>query len=433
MEETLAFVMAGGQGERLRPLTDVRAKPAVPFGGIFRIIDFTLSNCVNSGVRRMYVLTQYKSYSLSNHLKTGWNMLSRRFDHFIDEVPAQQQLGNNWYQGTADAIRQNMNFIEQKQPRFVLILSGDHIYKMDYRLLQNYHHDRRASLTVACVRVRADEASENFGVMEVDADGRIVGFEEKPKEPKTIPGTDECLASMGIYLFDADFLQKSLANDLADFGKHVIPLLLKEGMPVYAYDFTARNKFPEWEYVTRDGVWQKELVPVASDCDYWRDVGTLEQYWLANLDLVQPAPRFNVYSERFALFCAPHYFPPAKFVHEIPGRTGAAINSMVADGVIVSGATVRNSVLGCGVYVHSHALIENSVLLGGSLRAGIVTETDIGRGCRVRNTIIDKNVRLSEHTSVGYDRAEDEKRGLKTVPIRGGHDHITVIEKDFAL
>jgi glucose-1-phosphate adenylyltransferase len=402
MEETLAFVMAGGQGERLRPLTDVRAKPAVPFGGIFRIIDITLSNCVNSGVRRIYVLTQYKSYSLSNHLKTGWNMLSRRFDQFIDEVPAQQQLGGNWYQGTADAIRQNMNFVEQKQPRLVLILSGDHIYKMDYRLLRSYHNDKGAGLTVACVRVPSHEAKEN-------------------------------LASMGIYLFDANFLRISLDNDLPDFGKDIIPLLIQHGMAVYAYDFTSRNKFPEWEYITREGVRKKELAPVASDCDYWRDVGTLEQYWQANLDLVQPAPRFNVYGERFALFSAPHHFPPAKFVHDIPGQTGTAVNSIVADGVIVSGATVRNSVLGCGIYLHIHALVESSVLFGGSLRGGIITETDIGRYCRVRNAIIDKNVRLSDHTSIGYDRDDDERRGMKTVPIADGSDHIVVVPKDFVI
>jgi glucose-1-phosphate adenylyltransferase len=433
VQETLAFVMAGGQGERLRPLTDVRAKPAVPFGGIFRIIDFTLSNCVNSGLRRIYILTQYKSYSLSNHLKTGWNMLSRRFDQFIDEVPAQQQLGNSWYQGTADAIRQNMHFLEQTRPRLVLILSGDHIYKMDYRLLRKYHNDKGACLTVGCVRVPAHEAKENLGVMEVDADGRIVSFEEKPKEPKTIPGANECLASMGIYLFDADFLQKALANDLLDFGKHVIPLLLEQGTALYAYDFTRRNRFEEWEYITLDGVRKKELVPVASDCSYWRDVGTLEQYWLANLDLVQPAPKFNVYGERFPLFSSPDHFPPAKFVHEIPGRTGVAINSIVADGVIVSGATVRNSVLGCGIYLHSYASVDNSVLLGGVMHGGLITETNIGRGCRVRNAIIDKNVRLSANTSIGYDRAADEARGLKTVPISGGDGHIVVVPKDFAL
>ncbi len=433
MEETLAFVMAGGQGERLRPLTDVRAKPAVPFGGSYRIIDFTLSNCVNSGIRRIYVLTQYKSHSLSSHLKAGWNMFSRRLDQFIDEIPAQQQLGNSWYQGTADAIRQNMHLLEQKGPRMVLILSGDHIYKMDYRMLRSHHDNRHASLTVACVRLPAEEAKDSLGVMEVDADGRIVGFEEKPREPKTIPGTSDCLASMGIYLFDADCLQKALANNLLDFAKQVIPLMLQHGTAVYAYDFTRHNKFAEWEYITHDGVRRKELVAVASDCDYWRDVGTLEQYWLANLDLVQPAPKFNLYGERFALFTAPGHFPPAKFVHESPGRTGIAVNSIVADGVIVSGATVRSSVLGCGVYLHSHALVEKSVLFGGALRGGIITETDIGRGCRIRNAIIDKNVKLSENTSIGYNRADDEKRGLKTVPLSGGSDHIVVVPKDFSM
>lgn len=433
MDDTLTFVMAGGQGERLRPLTDVRAKPAVPFGGIFRIIDFTLSNCVNSGLRRIFVLTQYKSYSLSNHLKTGWNMLSSRLDQFIDEVPAQQQLGSSWYKGTADAIRQNTNFIEAKRPRLVLILSGDHVYKMDYRLLRAFHDERGAALTVACLRLPAEEAAGNFGVMEVDEEGRIVGFEEKPKEPKRIPGTDDCLASMGIYLFETDALRGALDSDHLDFGKDVIPMLIARGAPVFAYDFTSRNVIPEWEFVKLEGIRRKVLVPRASDSDYWRDVGTLEQYWLANLDLVKPHPKFNVYGERFSLFSAPGHFPPAKFVHEIPGRTGVAVNSIVADGVIVSGATVRESVLGSGVYVHSWAMIERSVLLGGAIRGGILTETSIGRRCRIRNAIIDKNVHLSENVSIGYDRDEDERRGLKTVPITGSSEHIVVIPKDFVL
>jgi len=433
MDDTLAFVMAGGQGERLRPLTDVRAKPAVPFGGIFRIIDFTLSNCVNSGVRRVYVLTQYKSYSLSNHLKTGWNMLSPRLGQFIDEVPAQQQLGSSWYKGTADAIRQNANFIEDKRPRLVFVLSGDHVYKMDYRLLRAFHDERSACLTVACVRLPAEEARGSFGVMEVDEDGRIVGFEEKPAEPKTIPGTSDCLASMGIYLFDAQCLTKALDNDLPDFGKDVIPMLLRQGSAVFAYDFSQRNAIPEWEFLKHEGVRRKELVPRGSDSDYWRDVGTLEQYWLANLDLVQPKPRFNVYGESFPLYSAPGHFPPAKFVHEIPGRTGTAVNSIVTDGVIVSGAVVRESVLGSGLYLHSWALVERSVLLGGALRGGVLTETTIGRRCRVRNAIIDKNVHLAENTSIGYDRDEDERRGLKTVPITGSNDYIVVVPKEAVL
>jgi glucose-1-phosphate adenylyltransferase len=286
---------------------------------------------------------------------------------------------------------------------------------------------------VACVRLPADEARGNFGVMEVDDEGRIVGFEEKPKEPKTIPGTSDCLASMGIYLFEADCLRAALDNDLLDFGKDIIPMLIRQGTPVFAYDFTRRNTIPEWEFVRHEGVRQKELVPKASDSDYWRDVGTLEQYWLANLDLVQPRPRFNVYGEQFPLYSAPGHFPPAKFVHEMPGRTGLAVNSIVTDGVIVSGATVRESVLGSGVYVHSWATIEKSVLLGGALRGGTLTETSIGRHCRVRNAIIDKNVHLSENTSIGYDRAEDDRRGLKTAPITGSGEHIVVVPKDFCL
>jgi len=433
MEETLAFVMAGGHGVRLKPLTDVRAKPAVPFGGKYRIIDFTLSNCLNSGIRRIYVLTQYKSHSLSNHLKIGWNLFSRRLDQFIDEVPAQQQLGNNWYQGTADAIRQNMHFLEHRPRRLALILSGDHIYKMDYRLLQKYHVDKKASLTIACFRVPAAEAKGNFGVMEADAEGRIVGFEEKPDKPKTIPGTTDCLASMGIYLFDPGFLHKSLANDQSDFGRDIIPFLIRQGTAVYAYDYVMNNKFPEWEYITEDGVRKKEFVPVASDCNYWRDVGTLEQYWQANLDLVQPSPKFNVYSERFALYSSPSHFPAAKFVHESPGRTGMAFNSIIADGVIVSGAVVRNSVIGCGVCLHSYSTVENSVLFGGAMHGGLITQTDIGRNCRIRNAIIDKNVRLPQNTTIGYDRAEDEKHGFKTVPVFGGSDYIVVVPKNFSM
>jgi glucose-1-phosphate adenylyltransferase len=433
MAETVVYVMAGGQGERLRPLTDVRAKPAVPFGGIFRIIDFTLSNCLNSGLRRIYVLTQYKSYSLSNHLKTGWNMLSRRMDQFIDEVPAQQQLGGSWYQGTADAIRQNVSFVREGMTRRVLVLSGDHVYKMDYGLLRAFHVAKKARLTVACIRMPAEEAAGIFGVMEVDEEERIVGFEEKPLVPKTIPGTNECLASMGVYLFEADCLLRSVTGDLLDFGRDVIPMLVRQGEPVYAYDFKERNRFPEYEYAPFEGVRKMELVPVASDCTYWRDVGTLEQYWQANLDLVKPAPKFNVYGQRFPIFSSTDNFPPAKFVHEEPGRTGMAVNSIVADGVIVSGATVRSSIIGCGTYLHSYSVVETSVLFGGSLHGGYITETDIGRHCRIRNAIIDKNVRLSEGISIGYDRADDERRGLTTVPIAGGADYIVVIPKDAVL
>lgn len=431
--DMFAVVMAGGMGERLKPLTDVRAKPAVPFGGIYRIIDFTLSNCINSEVRRICVLTQYKSHSLSNHLKMGWNFLSRRLDQFMDEIPAQMQMGSSWYKGTADAIRQNMSFIEEMAPRLVLILSGDHIYKMDYRQMARFHDDHRAALTISCIRVPVEQAKGAYGVLEVDKSSRIVGFEEKPQNPKCIPGTNECLASMGIYTFGYQALRDSLNNSLEDFGKHIIPSMIAEGKPVYAFDFTINNRIEEYEYTARDGFRAKQLVPRSSDSDYWRDVGTLDAYWSANLDLVTASPKFNLYGEKWSIFSCPSHFPPAKFVHEEPGRTGSAINSFVADGVILSGATVRQSVLGSGIYVHSYTTIETSVLMGGTIRGGIITETSIGRRCRIRNAIIDKNVRLSEGTVIGHDRGEDEKRGLKTQSIGGTDDYIVVVPKDYVI
>ncbi len=427
--DVLAVVMAGGMGERLRPLTDVRAKPAVPFGGIYRIIDFTLSNCINSGVRQIYVLTQYKSYSLSNHLGSGWDFLPRRLDQFVDEIPAQMQLGDAWYKGTADAIRQNVGFIRRTAPRLVLVLSGDHIYKMDYAAMCRFHDEKKAALTVSVVRVPAEVARGAYGVLEVDADYRIVGFEEKPARPKTLPGTDDCLASMGIYAFSTDVLRASLENDFEDFGKHVIPALVSSGQAVYAYDFTTLNTLSDFEYTSRDGYRAKHMVQRSSDSDYWRDVGTLDSLWSANLDLVATSPRFNLYGERWPIFNCPQHFPPAKFVHEMPGRVGQALNSVVSDGVIVSGGTVRHSVVGPGTHINSFALVESSVLMGGDLHGGLVKETSIGRACRVRNAIVDKSVTLSEGTVIGYDRAEDELRGLKTQTIAGTDDYVVVVGK----
>lgn len=432
-DQMLAVVMAGGMGERLKPLTDVRAKPAVPFGGLFRIIDFTLSNCINSEVSQIFVLTQYKSHSLTNHLKSGWSFLSRRRDQFIDEIPAQMQLGHSWYRGTADAIRQNISFIEETRPKHVAILSGDHIYKMDYRLMRRFHVERGAALTVAVLRVPVEQARGQYGVLEVDDQQRIVGFEEKPANPKAIPGTDMCLASMGIYIFDEVALRKNLDNDLQDFGKHIIPKMIAEGQTVCAWDFSVNNKIEEYEVKLKDGHRAKTLAARASDSDYWRDVGTLDQLWLANLDLVAAQPKFNLYGEQWAIFNSPVHFPPAKFVHEVHGRTGMAVNSIVSPGVIISGGRVRFSVLGPGIYVHSYALIENSVLMGGDLRGGVITETAIGRSSKIRNAIIDKNVKLSAGTVIGYDRADDEKRGLKIQLIAGTNDYIAVVPKDFSM
>lgn len=429
----VAVIMAGGMGERLRPLTDVRAKPAVPFGGVYRIIDFSLTNCINSNIRRIFVLTQYKSHSLGNHLKAGWNFLSRRLGQFIDEVPAQMQMGEQWYKGTADAIRQNMSLIERADPERVLVLSGDHIYKMDYRQMERFHETRGACVTVGAVRVDVEQARGNYGVLQVDDAGRVVGFEEKPEQPQVIAGTRQCYASMGVYMFEADCLPECLRHHRDDFGRDIIPAMVEANRPVYAYDFMEQNHIAEYEYVTRDGARTRELVQRGSDSDYWRDVGTIDQFWLANLDLVAPKPRFNLYGEKWPLFNNPQHFPPAKFVHEADGRVGTAVNSIIADGVIISGAQVRNCVMSAGVYVHSYGLIENSVLFGGSLSGGSRIETSIGRGCRVRNAIIDKNVMLSPGTVIGHDRADDERRGLWTHTMPGTDEYIVVVPKWYSL
>jgi glucose-1-phosphate adenylyltransferase len=431
-DRTLAVIMAGGMGERLRPLTDVRAKPAVPFGAIFRIIDFTLSNCINSEIRQILVLTQYKSRSLSRHLSTGFNFLSQRLDEFIEEIPAQMQRGDQWYKGTADAIRQNLHFINSIACDHVLVLAGDHIYKMDYRRLLRYHLDRGAEMTVSVIRVPASMASKQYGVLEVGENGRIVGFEEKPENPKCIPGTSDCMASMGIYIFRNDSLHKWLDNNLVDFGKDVIPAMVAAGEPVYGFDFSTMNWIEDFVVIAKDGARVKELRPT-EDSGYWRDVGTLDSYWQANIDLVSAKPPFSLYGERWPFFRTPTFFPPAKFVHEAGTRTGMAVNSIVAEGVIVSGALVRASVLGAGTVLHSHSLVEHSVLFGGTIHKDRVLETSIGRYCRLRNAILDRNVTLNEGTLIGYDRRQDEARGLKTQSIPNTHDYVVAVARGSVL
>ena len=431
-KRTLAVIMAGGMGERLRPLTDVRAKPAVPFGAIFRIIDFTLSNCINSEIRQILVLTQYKSHSLSRHLTQGFNFLPPRLDEFVEEIPAQMQLGNQWYKGTADAIRQNLSFINNIAADNLLILAGDHIYKMDYRLLRDFHQEQKAALTVSVIRVPASVAAGQYGVLEVDETGRIVGFEEKPKEPKCLPGTTDCLASMGIYIFENAALHRWLDNDLLDFGKDVIPAMVRAGEPVYAFDFSTRNQIQDYVAVMRGDKRMKEL-RLTDDCGYWRDVGTLDSFWQANIDLVSVKPPLSLYGEAWPFFRSPTFFPPAKFVHEEGGRTGMAVRSIVAEGVIISGGLVRASVLSGGTIVHSHALVEYSVLFGGQLHKDRVLETSIGRHCKVRNAIIDRNVTLHEGTVIGYNREDDERRGLKTCTIAGTSDYVVAVGRDTVL
>jgi glucose-1-phosphate adenylyltransferase len=431
-QRTLAVIMAGGMGERLRPLTDARAKPAVPFGAIYRIIDFTLSNCINSELRQILVLTQYKSHSLSRHLRLGFNFLSPRLDEFIEEVPAQMQLGSHWYKGTADALRQNLGFIDSIAADSVLILAGDHIYKMDYRRLRQFHQDRGAKVTVSVIRVPATLAAGQYGVLELDGDGRIKGFEEKPEHPACLPGTGDCLASMGIYLFENEALHRWLDNDLLDFGRDVIPAMVRAGEPVYAFDFTTLNQIEDYVVVSRGGNRIKTLRPT-EEAGYWRDVGTLDSFWQANLDLVQVRPPFSLYGERWPIFHSPTFFPPAKFVHEEATRTGMAVRSIVAEGVIISGGLVRSSVVGAGTFVQSYALVESSVIFGGTVHRELVQETSIGRHCRIRNAILDRHVTLQEGTVIGYDRAEDERRGLKTVEIPGTGDYVVGVARDTVL
>jgi glucose-1-phosphate adenylyltransferase len=431
-QRILAVVMAGGMGERLRPLTEIRTKPAVPFGAIYRIIDFTLSNCINSDVRQILVLTQYKSHSLSRHLTQGFSFLSPRLDEFIEEVPAQMQSGNHWYKGTADAIRQNLHFIDSVSADHVLILAGDHIYKMDYRLLHKFHDDHEARLTVSVIRVPAAEAAGQFGVLEVDGRGRIIGFEEKPEHPKCIPGTTDCLASMGIYMFENQALHHWLDNDLLDFGKDVIPGMVAADEPVYAFDFSALNQIEDYIVESTKDQRVKRLC-LTEDAGYWRDVGTLDSFWQANLDLVAVKPAFSLYGERWPIFRAPTFFPPAKFVHEEEHRTGMAVRSIVAEGVVISGGLVRNSVVGAGTFIQSYALVESSVIFGGEVHRELVLETSIGRHCKIRNAILDRHVTLREGTVIGYDRRDDERRGLKTANIAGTDGYVVAVARDTVL
>ncbi len=386
---TFAVVLAGGRGSRLHQLTNWRAKPAVPFGGKFRIIDFTLSNCVNSGVRRIGVATQYKSQSLIRHLQLGWSFLDGRLGEFIEIMPAQQQLNESqWYRGTADAVFQNLREIRHARPEYVLVLSGDHIYRMDYGRILAAHVENAADLTVACIEVPIAEARD-FGVMAVDAEQRIASFEEKPKEPTPMPGRpDTALASMGIYVFNARFLFEQLQRDADDprsshdFGKDVIPHCVKR------YRTFAQN-FAQ-SHVGDPG---KE--------PYWRDVGTLDAYWEANMDLVQVTPHLNLYDDNWPIWTWQPQSPPGKFVFDDDDRRGMAVDSMVSGGCIISGAIVRRSMLFSSVVIHSYSLIEDSIVL---------PNVKIGRSCILKKCIIDKNCNIPEGTQIGVDPVADRKR-----------------------
>lgn len=418
MRDTLAFIMAGGRGERLMPLTSDRAKPAVPFGGIYRLIDFTLSNCVNSELYKIVVLPQYKSQSLTEHLENGWNIFSSKLGHFLKTVPPQQRVGLDWYRGTADSIRQNLYLIERTRPKFILILSGDHIYKMDYGLFLKYHKEKDADLTISLLEVEADQA-RLFGVSVVDDEYRISAFQEKPlKDAKTIPGdATKVLASMGIYLFRTEALVEILNTIKGDdFGSDIIPNILKDYM-VYGYPYKRFNKIEDQIYVTKeDGERVVQTVCKTRDSTYWRDVGTLDAYWNANMDLTGIDPFFNLYGRRWPIHTAQFPIPPAKFVFsnekEKTGRVGKALDSLVAPGCIISGI-VRSSVLSYNVVVRSWATVEESVIMDGVV---------VGRHCKIKKCIIDKENSIPSGTKIGYAPEEDRKhftvsqRGIVVVP-----------------
>jgi glucose-1-phosphate adenylyltransferase len=387
--DAFALVLAGGRGSRLMQLTDWRAKPAVPFGGKFRILDFTLSNCINSGIRRIGVATQYKAQSLIQHLQRGWSFLDGRFDEFIDLLPAQQQITEDWYQGTADAVFQNLDVIRRTETKYILILSGDHIYKMDYGRMLAAHTQTQADMSVACMDVPIGEASA-FGVMGIDESRRVTSFVEKPKDPPAIPGRpDRALASMGIYAFNAEFLYEQLIRDADDphsshdFGKNVIPHCVQH-YRCHAHDF-------------RDSC----VGMTGSGVPYWRDVGTIDAYWEANIELTKVTPELNMYDEEWPIWTYQEQLPPAKFVFDDDDRRGMAIDSLVSGGNVISGATVRRSLLFSSVHVHSRAAVEDSVIL---------PKVDIGEGVRLRRVVVDKHCRIPAGLQIGFDQAEDAKR-----------------------
>ncbi len=419
MQECLAVILAGGKGSRLEPLTRDRAKPAVPFGGAYRIIDFVLSNCLNSGMRRTLVLTQYKAMSLDRHINLGWRgFFCRELGEFIDVLPPQQRIDEHWYQGTADAVYQNIYAIEKERPDQVMILAGDHIYKMNYSRMLEYHRQRGADLTIGALRVSVDEARQ-FGVMQVDEHNRIVGFQEKPAQPETIPGEPKtCLASMGIYIFDARLLFDQLCEDANlqgsnhDFGRDIIPSMIHR-FNVFAFPFLDENR---------------------KNDAYWRDVGTLDAYYEANMDLVSIDPQLNMYDEHWPIRTYQPYYPPPKFVFsgkEEDDRIGHAMDSIVCLGCIVSGGTVEKSILSPNVRVNSYAHVEGSILFQG---------VDVGRRAKIRNAIIDKGVCVPPGVEIGFDPEEDRRRGLTitesgivVIPKGDNFDHLTSPRRSFAV
>ena len=404
MKDTLGVLLAGGAGERLFPLTRDRAKPAVTFGGNYRIIDITLSNCINSDLRKVYILTQYKALSLNRHIREGWGtIVASELGEFIEILPPMKRVSENWYMGTADAVYQNIYSIGSEQPKYVLVLSGDHIYKMNYDLMMRQHLDAGADVTLATILIDPSESSR-FGVIEIDRESRVVGFEEKPKSTQLRSpfNPNMCSGSMGVYLFNTDVLLPALLKDAEDpesshdFGHDILPKLLEE-YRVYAFNFIDENK--------------KEAL-------YWRDVGTLDAYYDANMDVVSVSPVFNLYDKAWPIRTHQRQYPPAKFVFSEPGRTGMAVDSVVSSGCIISGATVRRSVISPDVRVNSYAEVESCI---------IFSHVNIGRHCRVRRAIVDRDVHIPEGSVIGYDAEEDRRNYFVT------ETGITVVTRDYSL
>jgi glucose-1-phosphate adenylyltransferase len=404
MKDTLGVLLAGGAGERLYPLTRDRAKPAVTFGGNYRIIDITLSNCINSDLRKVYILTQYKALSLNRHIREGWSsIVASELGEFIEIMPPMKRVSDNWYLGTADAVYQNIYSIGSEQSKHVLILSGDHIYKMNYQLMLDQHRSGGADVTLATILIHPDEC-DRFGVVDIDRNGRITGFEEKPKATKLrSPYNPEMVSgSMGVYLFNTDVLLPVLLKDAEDpnsahdFGKDILPKILGQ-YKLYSFNFIDENM---------------------KEAQYWRDVGTIEAYYEANMDLVSVSPVFNLYDKHWPIRTHQRQYPPAKFVFGEPGRTGMAIDSIVCPGCILSGGFVRKCVLSSDVRVNSYSEVENSI---------IFSHVNIGRHCRIRNAIIDRDVHIPEGTVIGFDPVEDAKNYVVT------ETGITVVTRDYSL
>jgi glucose-1-phosphate adenylyltransferase len=404
MRDTLGVLLAGGAGERLYPLTRDRAKPAVTFGGIYRIIDITLSNCVNSDLRKVYILTQYKALSLNRHIREGWgNVYGREIGEFIEILPPMKRVSENWYMGTADAVYQNIYSIGSEQPQYVLILSGDHIYKMNYGLMARQHRDSGADVTIATILIDPSE-TRHFGVVEIDREGRVVGFEEKPEQTdlRSPYNPQMVSASMGIYLFNTDVLIPVLLKDAEDknskhdFGHNILPRMVDE-YKVYSFNFIDENK--------------KEAL-------YWRDVGTLEAYYEANMDLVSVAPVFNLYDDHWPIRTHQRQYPPAKFVFNDPERTGQAHDSIVSAGCIVSGGSVSKCVLSPDVRVNSYCEVDSTILF---------SHVNVGRHCKIRKAILDRDVHIPEGTVIGFDTEADRQKYHVT------ESGITVVTRDYSL